>query len=48
MKPAPPRYLSIPKLSINNARIKQIGLLKNTNQLDAPVSIFDAGWYTEA
>ena len=44
--PTHPRYLSIPKLGINNARIKQIGLLKNTNQLDAPVSIFDAGWYT--
>ena len=40
-----PRYISIPKLGIDNARIVQLGIIKKTGQLDAPVSIHDAGWY---
>lgn len=40
-----PRYISIPKLGIENARIVQLGIIKKTGQLDAPVSIHDAGWY---
>ena len=41
-----PRYVSIPSLNINKARVVQIGIIKNTNQLDSPISIHDAGWYT--
>jgi sortase (surface protein transpeptidase) len=41
-----PRYISIPSLNINKARVVQIGIIKNTNQLDSPISIHDAGWYT--
>jgi sortase (surface protein transpeptidase) len=41
-----PRYISIPDLGIQNARVVGIGLVKNTSQLDAPISIHDAGWYT--
>ena len=40
-----PRYISIPKSGIENARIVQLGIIKKTGQLDAPVSIHDAGWY---
>lgn len=40
-----PRYISIPKLGIENARIVQLGIIKKTGQLDAPISIHDAGWY---
>ena len=40
-----PRYLSIEGLGISNARIAKIGLVGKTNQLDAPISIYDAGWY---
>lgn len=44
-----PRYISVPELGINKARIVQLGVVKsgkNAGQLDAPVSIYDAGWYT--
>ncbi len=42
--PDRPRYLSIEKLSIKNARIIEIGLDKS-KQLGTPLNIFDAGWY---
>lgn len=40
-----PRYISVPELGINKARIVPLNVVKSTNQLDAPVSIYDAGWY---
>ena len=43
-----PRFLSIPNLKISNARVVQLGLIKNTNQLDSPISIHDAGWYMKS
>lgn len=43
-----PRYISIPDLGISNARVVQLGLVRGTSQLDAPVSIYDAGWYTKS
>ena len=46
--PSFPRYLSIPGLKISNARVVQIGTIKNTGQLDSPKSIYDAGWYTKS
>lgn len=41
-----PRYISVPELGINKARVVPLNIVKATNQLDAPVSIYDAGWYT--
>ncbi|MDR2336953.1 MAG: class F sortase [Candidatus Nomurabacteria bacterium] len=41
-----PRYLSIPKIGINKARVTEIGI-KN-NRVNSPVSIFDAGWYRDS
>lgn len=46
--PSFPRYLSIPSLKISNARVVQIGTIKNTGQLDSPKSIYDTGWYTKS
>ena len=46
--PSFPRYLSIPSLKISNARVVQIGTIKNTGQLESPKSIYDAGWYTKS
>ena len=43
-----PRYLSIEGLGISNARIAKIGLVGKTNQLDVPISIYDAGWYVSS
>lgn len=39
-----PRYLSIPKLGITNARILALGL-NAEGALDTPRNIFDVGWY---
>lgn len=39
-----PRYLSIDKLGISNARIVEVGV-ESTGQLGTPVSIYDVGWY---
>ena len=46
--PSFPRFLSIPNLKISNARVVQLGLVKNTNQLDSPISIYDVGWYVKS
>ncbi len=40
-----PRYLSIPKLSITNARVIAVGL-SSSGQLQTPSSIYDVAWYT--
>lgn len=42
-----PRYLSIPALSIENARILAMGVKEN-GELDTPANIFDTGWYRES
>ncbi len=42
-----PRYLSIAKLGVNQARVQEMGVLAN-NQLDAPQSVNDAGWYKDS
>jgi LPXTG-site transpeptidase (sortase) family protein len=42
--PDKPRYLSILKIGVKNAKILEIGVKKN-NQLDVPSNIFDVGWY---
>lgn len=42
-----PRYLSIAKLSIKNARIFSMGINKS-GELDTPYGIFDIGWYSQS
>ncbi|MBR3256716.1 class F sortase [Candidatus Saccharibacteria bacterium] len=39
-----PRYLSIEKLGISNARVLNIST-KSNGELDTPLGIFDVGWY---
>ena len=39
-----PKYLTIAKLRINNARIISVGV-NQKNQLGTPNNIFDVGWY---
>lgn len=42
--PDRPRYLSIPKLGINNARIRPVGINED-GTLGTPRNVFDVGWY---
>ena len=42
-----PRYLSIEKLGIVNARVLSVGTT-SAGQLGTPLGIFDVGWYTES
>lgn len=39
-----PRYLSIEKLNIENARVIEVGI-NASGELSTPNNIFDAGWY---
>ena len=39
-----PRYISIPSLNINKARVQEVGLTKS-NVLDTPKNIADTAWY---
>ena len=39
-----PRFLNIPKLGIDRARIIEVGV-NNEGRLQTPASIFDVGWY---
>lgn len=42
-----PRYISIPALNIDKARVQTVGLTKN-NTLDTPMNISDTAWYTKS
>jgi cytoskeletal protein RodZ len=42
-----PRYISIPSLGIEKARVQNIGLTKN-NILDTPKNISDTAWYNKS
>lgn len=42
-----PRYITIPSLGIEKARVKPLGLTKN-NTLDTPKNIADTGWYNKS
>lgn len=44
--PGNPRYLTIGGLGVSQARIIQVGTLKN-GEMGTPNSIFDAGWYNQ-
>ncbi len=43
--PSMPRIISIPQLGVKG-RIKPVGV-DNTNRMQSPTSIFDAGWYKD-
>lgn len=45
--PDRPRYLSVEKLGIRNARILPMGVNAN-KELDTPRNIFDVGWYNRS
>lgn len=42
-----PRYLSIEKLGVNNARVLPMDV-KSNGELDTPRNIFDVGWYIKS
>lgn len=42
-----PRYFSVPRLGINNARIIEVGL-KSSGEMATPRSIYDLGWYNQS
>lgn len=42
--PKNPRYLTIPKIGVDHARIFAVGLKPN-NEISTPSNIFDVGWY---
>lgn len=42
-----PRYISIPALNVEKARVKPLGLTKQKT-LDTPRNIADAGWYDKS
>ena len=42
-----PRYLTIEKLGVRNARIRPVGR-KTSGELDVPYNIFDVGWYNSS
>ena len=44
---AHPRYISIPALNVERARVKPLGLTK-AKTLDTPKNIADAGWYDKS
>ena len=39
-----PRFLSIPRLNVDRARVREVGL-NNVGRLLVPDNIFDVGWY---
>jgi sortase (surface protein transpeptidase) len=42
-----PRYLSIPAINVDKARVQQLGIEAGSeNRLDSPKNVHDAGWYT--
>ena len=43
-----PRYVSVPDLGVEKARVVNIGFVSGTNQVDSPISIFDAGWFNQS
>lgn len=45
--PTHPRYISVPSLSVENARVLKMGVKKN-GELDTPVNIHDSGWYEKS
>jgi LPXTG-site transpeptidase (sortase) family protein len=45
--PLEPRYISIPSLGVSKARVMNVGLT-DTNHLDVPQNIHDAGWFNKS
>lgn len=44
-QPQAPRFLTIDKLGVYQARVMPIGTIQKTNQIDAPRNIYDIGWF---
>lgn len=44
--PSLPRYIYIPSINVK-AVVRPLGLV-NTNQIDAPTSVFDVGWFNQS
>lgn len=44
--PTLPKYISIPAIGVDKARIIQLGVYKN--QIAAPDNIYDAGWFAQS
>ncbi|MBH1980829.1 sortase [Candidatus Saccharibacteria bacterium] len=42
-----PRYISIPALGVDSARVMSVGV-KSNGELDTPKNIFDVGWYDKS
>lgn len=42
------RYLSIPTLGVQNARILPVGLEHGSNRIASPINIFDVGWFNQS
>lgn len=44
-----PRFISIPAIGVNQARVQEIGLMKpaedGSQQMDSPKNVHDVGWY---
>lgn len=45
--PNQPRYITIPSLGVDKARVRSVGVKPN-GELGTPQSIYDAGWYTKS
>jgi sortase (surface protein transpeptidase) len=45
--PDQPKYITIPAISSQQTRIRQLGLTKD-NRMAAPNNIYDAGWYKQS
>jgi len=43
--PDRPRYMSISRIGVNNARVMELGTVGGSNQLADPVNVHDVGWY---
>jgi sortase (surface protein transpeptidase) len=48
VSPEKPRYLTVPALGIDKARVVELGTKGDDNQLEDPQNIHDAGWYRES
>ena len=47
--PNNPKYMSIPSIGVNKARVENLGIKAGTkSQMDDPVYSMDAGWYNQS
>jgi sortase (surface protein transpeptidase) len=46
--PEKPRFMTVERLGIIQARVVELGTFGENNQLEDPANIHDAGWYSES